>query len=1159
MLKQISKALVKVFGSRNERVIKGYMATALEAGAFEERMMALDDDALKHKTLEFQERISSGTKPEQMLAEVFAVVREAARRNVEMRHFDVQLIGGHVLFQGNIAEMATGEGKTLMATLAAYLVYLTKKKVHVVTVNDYLASRDAEWMSPVYESLGLTVGAIQADMDSAGDERKAQYACDITYGTNNEFGFDYLRDNMKISFDQMAQGPLDYAIIDEVDSILIDEARTPLIISGPAVDDVSRYKRADQIGRKLMSMQSKHTQLKQQIDTAKRTLANAQGELSDAKKKKDSTRIRRAQEVIAKTQKELETAGVQLEAATEYYEVEIDRKSAHLTHEGVGAAQDLAGIGSFFTGSNMEWPHLLEQCLRAHVVFEKEKDYVVMEGKVIIVDEFTGRLMHGRQWSDGLHQAVEAKEGVAVKEESQTLATITLQNFFKLYGQIAGMTGTAATEGEEFMNIYRLDVIVIPTNEPCVREDRDDAIYKTLREKFTAIAEDIHEASASGRPVLVGTISIEKSEAISNTLTKKFGLEHEVLNAKQHTREAHIVEKAGHQHRGRDGKMRGNVTIATNMAGRGTDIKLGENVAAIGGLHILGTERHEARRIDNQLRGRAGRQGDQGSSQFFLSFEDDLMRIYSPEWTVKALERLGWEEGEPIYHRYITRGIEKAQRKVEERNFEVRKSLLEYDEVMDFQRKTFYARRRQILEGKGLKGLIEEMIDSAVTESCTTMLDTTYPSKCILEWARTHFDVDLKPSQVEGQTLPEIEAAIKGLAKDNVANEISMSLGEYLEDYEDPTTWNIPGLIKWAMSAFKVSLTAKKIKDLPSDEIEQLLVEAATRQVDNKECGQVAEFLDEQFAVKRLAEWARSKFDIKVDAEQFQKTGPEQVRADLLAQTAEKYKRREIEYPVEFGMGIVFAQNEPNVYAFQTLVRWANEKYDSDFTVEALQSKQPRSLHKELLELSERSHAGQLDQQISDKVSQLDPPALVEWARRRFQATNLMEADLGMDPQGTLTDIAHEFMRSELSNLERYVLLQVCDSAWKDHLYTMDHLKSSIWTRSLAEKDPKTEYKREGYRLFDDMLKGIDDRVTDIIFKVHLEAGAQTRNVWNISQTAHDEVGQFSMAERQRAAAQAPQGDVQVKQIKLDQPKVGRNEPCPCGSGKKFKKCCGKS
>jgi preprotein translocase subunit SecA len=784
---------------------------------------------------------------------------------------------------------------------------------------------------------------------------------------------------------------------------------------------------------------------------------------------------------------------------------------------------------------------------------------VVLEGKVVIVDEFTGRLMQGRQWSDGLHQAVEAKEGVAVKEESQTLATITLQNFFKLYGQIAGMTGTAATEGEEFMNIYRLDVVVIPTNQPCVREDRDDAIYKTLREKFTAIAEDIHEASSSGRPVLVGTISIEKSEAISNALTKQFGLEHEVLNAKQHAREANIVEKAGHQHRGRDGKMRGNVTIATNMAGRGTDIKLGENVASIGGLHILGTERHEARRIDNQLRGRSGRQGDQGSSQFFLSFEDDLMRIYSPEWTVKALERLGWEEGEPIYHRYITRGIEKSQRKVEERNFEVRKSLLEYDEVMDYQRKTFYARRRQILRGQGLKGLIEEMIDSAITESCNTMLDKTYPSKCILEWARTNFDVDLKLSQVEGLALPEIEAATKGLAKDNVANEISMSLGEYLEDYEDRSTWNIPGLIKWAMSAFKVSLTAKKVKDLPADEIEQLLVEAAGHQVDNKECGPLAEFLDEQFAVKRLAEWARSKFDIKVDAEQFHKTGPEQVRTDLLAQTAEKYERREIEYPVEFGMGIVFAQNEPNVYAYETLARWANEKYDSDFTVEALQSKQPRSLHKELLELSERSRSGHLDQQISENVSQLDPPALVEWAHQRFGATGLVEADLGTDPKETLTEIAHEFMRSELSNLERYVLLQVCDSAWKDHLYTMDHLKSSIWTRSFAEKDPKTEYKREGYRLFDDMLKGIDDRVTDIIFKVHLEAGARTRNVWNISQTAHDEVGQFSMAERQRAAAQAPQGDVQVKQIKLDQPKVGRNDPCPCGSGKKFKKCCGKS
>ncbi|MHC4913116.1 MAG: preprotein translocase subunit SecA, partial [Planctomycetota bacterium] len=670
---KIGRAIFKGVSTRNERLIKAYSVIAQQAGEFEEVVKQLDEDSLKAKTAEFRAAIEGGAKPEDILPEVFAVVREAARRNVEMRHFDVQLIGGNILYEGKIAEMATGEGKTLVATLASYLVHLTGRRVHIVTVNDYLAKRDAEWMGPVYSALGLTVGAIQADMDTAGDERKNQYGFDITYGTNNEFGFDYLRDNMKISLEQMVQGRLEYAIIDEVDSILVDEARTPLIISGPAFDDVSRYKNADGVARKLISLQSNYDRSKRQIDSAERAQASGQGELAEAKRDKDGKRIEKAEKVIEQSQREHEAAQARLAEATQYYEVEYDRKAVHLTHEGVGAAQEIAGVGSFFTGSNMEWPHLLEQSLRAHVTFEKEKDYVVMDGKVVIVDEFTGRLMHGRQWSDGLHQAVEAKEAVAVKEESQTLATITLQNFFKLYDQMAGMTGTAKTEEEEFINIYNLEVVVIPTNEPCIRDDRDDVIYKTIGEKFNAIAEEINNISASGRPVLVGTVSIEKNEALSGALKQRYGkeYEHEVLNAKHHEREAPIVAKAGQQHKSRDGKMRGNITIATNMAGRGTDIVLGPGVAELGGLHVLGTERHEARRIDNQLRGRCGRQGDKGSSQFFLSFEDDLMRVFAPEWTVKALSWIGWEEGQPIYHKRISKGIEKAQKKVEERNFEI--------------------------------------------------------------------------------------------------------------------------------------------------------------------------------------------------------------------------------------------------------------------------------------------------------------------------------------------------------------------------------------------------------------------------------------------------------------------------------------------------------
>ncbi|MFZ2145730.1 MAG: preprotein translocase subunit SecA [Sedimentisphaerales bacterium] len=1161
MLDKISKILIKVFGSRNERLIKSYSVIALEAGEFEEQIKKLDDEALKAKTAEFKAAIRAGTMPEDILPEAFAVVREAARRNVKMRHFNVQLVGGNVLYEGKIAEMATGEGKTLVATLAAYLVYLTGRKVHIVTVNDYLAKRDAEWMGPVYKALGLTVGAIQADMDTMGDERKGQYACDITYGTNNEFGFDYLRDNMKTSLEQMVQSPLQYAIIDEVDSILIDEARTPLIISGPAFDDVSRYKKADQVARKLLSLQSSYDRTKRQIDSAERAIASAQGELADAKKDKDNERIEKAQKTIEKNRDELETAQAKLTQATQYYEVEYDRKAVHLTHEGVGAAQEIAGVGSFFTGSNMEWPHLLEQSLRAHVTFEKEKDYVVMDGKVIIVDEFTGRLMHGRQWSDGLHQAVEAKEAVTVKEETQTLATITLQNFFKLYDQIAGMTGTAATESEEFMNIYKLEVVVTPTNEPCIRDDLEDIIYKSMREKFDAIVEEINDISSSGRPLLVGTVSVEKNEALSAALTKRFGLEHEVLNAKYHEREAIIVAKAGQQHKGRDGRMRGNITIATNMAGRGTDIVLGPGVADIGGLHVVGTERHEARRIDNQLRGRTGRQGDAGSSQFFLSFDDELMRVFAPEWTVKALSWIGWEEGQPIYHKRISKGIAKAQKKVEERNFEVRKSLLEYDEVMDYQRKIFYSRRRKILSGKGLKNIIQEMINSTIKTNCQTMLSKDYPLKCISEWARTGFGVDLKLSDIAEASVQDIETLIKQKAKDNAANNISLSMGEYLEDYNNPQTWDIAGLCKWAMSSFRVSLSAGKVKHQSPEEIEEQLISAAAEQIDKKDCSQLIEFLKDDFPIRIFTEWARAKFDIKLDIAELADLNASQIRRHLEEKTAAKYKQREIEYPVEFAMNMVYGPQGPNVYAFEALTDWANKKYNANLSVERIQNTKPRHLHKQLLELSESFNNGKLDQELGDKITSLSTTELVSWANERFQAS-LTEEDLagdGPELRDSLYETAREFLRAELSNLEKYVLVQVYDSTWKDHLYSMDHLKDSIWMRSWAEKDPKTEYKREGSRMFEEMLDTIEDHVTDIIFKVHLEAGARARSVWNVSRMTHDEVGQFAMAERQRAAAQAPQGEPRVKQIRLEQPKVGRNAPCPCGSGKKYKKCCGKN
>ncbi len=1160
-LADFNKFLVGLFGSRNERVVKAYMQIALAAGEYEEQVKSFSDDALRTKTVEFKQALQSGRNAEEILPEAFAVVREAARRNLNMRHYDVQLVGGNVLYEGKIAEMATGEGKTLVATLAAYLVYLTGRKTHLVTVNDYLAKRDAEWMSPVYNALGMTCGAIQADMDTRGDERKQQYACDITYGTNNEFGFDYLRDNMKTSLEHMAQGPLEFALIDEVDSILIDEARTPLIISGPAQDDVTRYKKADNVARQLMSLQASYSQLQKAIDAAERTVANAQGELSEGKKAKDESRMKKAQKVIDETQAQMEADQARLETMTQYYEVEEDRKAVHLTHDGIGAAQEIAGVGSFFTGSNMEWPHMLEQGLRAHVTYEREKDYVVMEGKVIIVDEFTGRLMHGRQWSDGLHQAVEAKENVQVKEETQTLATITLQNFFKLYGQIAGMTGTAVTEASEFMNIYKLEVVVIPTNRPCVRDDREDLIYKSMAEKFNAVVDDIHEQCTAGRPVLVGTVSIEKSEALSTALTKRYGVEHEVLNAKQHAREAVIVEKAGHQHTARDGSVRGNVTIATNMAGRGTDIKLGKGVVELGGLHILGTERHESRRIDNQLRGRAGRQGDPGSSVFFLSFDDDLMRIFAPEATVKLLSFIGWEEGMPIQHGRISKGIEKAQKKVEERNFEARKSLLEYDEVMDFQRKYFYSSRRKIIEGRGLKKNIQQMIADMIDGACKNILAADYAARCIAEWARSEFDVELEPNRLSNMEIDQIEESVKERATKNVANEISVSLGEYLEDYADPKTWKIDALCKWAMSAFSVSLSASKLRNMSADEIEQTLADAAAEQVKKKDTSRLAEFLKDDYAIKSFATWMQNKFDLKLNVEELKDLKTEQIRQKLYDDVAEKYSRREIEYPVEFAMNMVFGNQGTNVYGFDALARWAHRKYEATLTVEQLQDTSPRDIHRQLLELSESWNENRLAETVQHRIDDgLSPQELAAWGSERFDAH--LDVEQLNDPQKAkelLVNAGRDFLRQELTDLERYVLLQIYDSAWKDHLYAMDHLKESIMLRAYAEKDPKIEYKHEGHRMFNEMLESIEDRVTNIVFRVRLEAGQRSRSVYNVSQAKHDEVNQFEVTQRQRAAATAPQGERKVKTIKHEEPKVGRNDPCPCGSGKKYKKCCGKN
>ena len=637
----IGNLLVKVFGSKQERNIKKLIPLVNKINSLEKKISKLGDKALQAKTDEFRGRIKKGETLDDILPEAFAVVREAAKRTIGLRHHDVQLMGGIVLHRGAIAEMANGEGKTLVATLAAYLNGLEGKGVHVVTVNDYLARRDREWMGPVYEFLGLSVGVIQNGMGSA--ERRRAYQCDITYGTNNEFGFDYLRDNMATSIEDQVQRGHHYAIVDEIDSILIDEARTPLIISGPAEESTELYYTIDGLVRRL-------------------------------KKGKD-------------------------------YEVDEKDHTVALTEEGVRKVENLLGMNNLYQDTGgWQLVHHINQAIRAHELYERDRDYLIKDGEVVIIDEFTGRLMPGRRWSDGLHQAVEAKEGVAIRSENQTLATITLQNYFRMYEKLCGMTGTAATEAEEFMKIYGLEVIVIPTHKPCQREELEDKIYQTEKAKFEAVIEKIEELYKKERPVLVGTRSVEKSEKLSRML-KERGIPHTVLNAKYHEKEAQIVAQAGQKRA---------VTIATNMAGRGTDIKLGEGVKELGGLFVIGTERHESRRIDNQLRGRAGRQGAPGTAQFYVSLEDELMRIFGSERIAAVMTRLKIPENQPIEHPWITRALERAQQRVERRNFEIRKQLLEYDDVMNQQREIIYSERRKILENKNLKDQIWEMITDTI-------------------------------------------------------------------------------------------------------------------------------------------------------------------------------------------------------------------------------------------------------------------------------------------------------------------------------------------------------------------------------------------------------------------------------------------------------------
>ncbi len=862
----VMNLIQKIVGTKNDREIKRIQEYVEKVNVLEEGIKKLSDADLKAKTPAFKERLEKGETLMDILPEAFAVVREASWRILKMRHFDVQIIGGVVLHEGKIAEMKTGEGKTLMATLPVYLNALAGKGVHVVTVNDYLAKRDSEWMGAVYTFLGLSVGMIYQDMPE--EERHRAYDSDVTYGTNNEFGFDYLRDNMKFFEEDFVQRPLNFAIVDEVDSILIDESRTPLIISGPAEESTDKYYEVNR--------------------------------------------------VIPKLKKE------------EHYQVDEKARTASLTEEGIAYLETLLNVENLYEPKNIETLHCAQQALKAHAVFRNEVDYVVKDGQVVIIDEFTGRMMTGRRYSDGLHQALEAKEGVNIENENQTLASITFQNYFRMYEKLAGMTGTADTEAAEFQSIYGLEVVVVPTNKPMIREDYADVIYRTEKEKFDAVLEEILELNEIGRPVLVGTISIEKSEALSKLL-KKHGVKHNVLNAKHHEQEAEIIAQAG---------QNGAVTIATNMAGRGTDIVLGEGVPQLGGLHILGTERHESRRIDNQLRGRSGRQGDKGSSRFYLSLEDDLLRIFGSDRISGVMEKLGMENGQPIEHNMVSKAVANAQKKVEAHNFDIRKHLLEYDDVMNRQREVFYELRRDIISGDNQKEILLEMAEDVV----------------------------------------------EGIL-DDIAHEKLY-----------PEEWDIEALNESLERQFLI--TVEKIGD---EDNRELVINKNTR------------------------------------------------------------------LPLE------------------------------DCNREKLND------------------------------------AVMEEVRR---ACDAKEEELKRDG---LTE-------QSIKNIRKGAMLQFTDARWKDHLLGMDHMKEGIGLRGYAQKNPLTEYKKEGFEMFRYTMDRIKQEVVEFLFRMQIQKEAQS------------EAAEEAMPQKQNVIEHRGQeeGASKPETVRREEKKVGRNDPCPCGSGKKYKKCHGK-
>ena len=1208
ILQRFERGITSTFGSSNERYIRRLQARVDAINELEPKFEKMSNDELRQQTELFRERLRQGETLDDILQEAFAACREAGRRYLSMRHYDVQLIGGMVLHSGKIAEMVTGEGKTLVATLAAYLNALAGKGVHVVTVNDYLARRDMEWMGPLYMGLGLTVNAIQNDMPVHA--RQKAYECDITYGTNNEFGFDYLRDNMRPAArgdhrfpkeHQQSQGRLHFAIVDEVDNILIDEARTPLIISGPAHDDVMKYSRADKIARQL---------------------------------KKDV-----------------------------HFTVNEKDHNATLTDEGVREAERLAGVESFYTAGNMEWPHLIDNSLKAHYLYKKDVNYVVKEGRVVIVDEFTGRLMEGRQWSDGLHQAVEARESVKIKEETQTLATITLQNFFKLYGKISGMTGTAMTEASEFWKIYQLDVIAIPTNREMQRLENPDVIYCTEEEKYEAIAEEIErvnrwdvlvspdgseqwgnilkdekdsvlfqpqdsksketvplsklsQVNRKGRPILVGTVSIEKSERLSRMLERR-GIEHQVLNAKHHQREADIIAQAGRI---------GAVTIATNMAGRGTDIVLGGNpetivwaalqekyetrldvpreewdslvhdieqregmreqgdlVKRIGGLHVLATERHEARRIDLQLRGRCGRQGDPGSSRFYLSLEDDLMRIFAGEWVKKVLERLGMQRGEAIESPIVTRRIAAAQKKVEERNFEIRKNLLEYDEVMDEQRKRVYQYRQQILDGVNCKELVLEMIQEQIDEHLDQFLDRDYGVETFSRWIGNRLATEFDARDFRNMDFQAASDYSINEAERQAETQVLDQIEENLDREMDPKDWNWEAISKFANARWNLNLRDRDLKKVGRDQVDEFLIENAHKSLQNVDLSEAKVFLESDFGVRNCCGWIEHKFDLQIQVDELKDLDREGQKKLVYDRAAARYDEKESEYPIMAGIYRYTrtTSSGPRIDR-EGLVAWARERFQAQLNVEDLKSKQRDEIRALLVD-----HSRQNQQRANDAIAAVKEhlgtlfastdqeeitaeqvaggngalTSLSDWIQTNLQGdlspedlANLQREEL----EQRLCSIVEDRFRPEIRRMERQLVLQLVDSAWKDHLLAMDHLRSAVGLVGYAQVDPKIEYKREGMKLFDAMWQSIGERSTDLIFRMEQLDESFVGSTWVETEAKHEQAQSTSqIADQQQQAIDATQGGSEKREpIRNRGRRVGRNEPCPCGSGKKYKNCC---